>query len=626
MKNTLLCTFFLLFMVAFGTAQEFTYDSHRFQIEKSATVDPKDITEDWNVNLQNLEMPKPGGESIRAMLKARKDEMQKKYPRKSMPGIAKAADTTGGLPCLYVNRQFEGNPYDNRVPNDNDLAISNSGILVSVINSTIYMYDVEADVLLFDASLGAFTLPLNIQQSKFDPKMVYDPRTDRFILVFLNGNNYQTSKVIVCFSSSGNPLDPWHMYKLTGNPLNNDSWSDYPVVGISTDDLYIGINTFYNGSQNNSGFVESCFWQIDLDGGYNGDTTLATNYYSNILGGTGLDSIFNICPIQGGSNTYGPHMYLLSNRNLAMENDTVFIMKVTNSVASGNAQLQVTIAESNSNYFLPPESQQPNGHTFDTNDSRILGGFMEDDKIQFVQSTLDTATGTAAIYHGFIDNPDNNPTITANLITDTIVDYGFPNISYSGLNPGDTESIITFNHSSPVDTSGCSAMYFDNNGVYSNRTVLKKGFNYVDAITGIYERWGDYSGTQRRYNQPGTVWCAGSFGTTAKRNGTWITELRNDSVIHVSTPEPLSVALVNNLFPNPSTHQVTMQFTLEKTERVQIQLYNLQGQLVRTLLDGWAKKGQNEISFSNTYLTPGTYLLTITNGKEILHSKQLIKQ
>jgi len=65
---------------------------------------------------------------------------------------------------------------------------------------------------------------------------------------------------------------------------------------------------------------------------------------------------------------------------------------------------------------------------------------------------------------------------------------------------------------------------------------INEGQNYVDQHSGdagqTYERWGDYSGTQRKYNEPGKIWATGYYGDEFKRNATWVAELQSvDSTI-----------------------------------------------------------------------------------------------
>jgi hypothetical protein len=614
--------FFYILCIFFYLQVNAQYQQHKYSISFSTTINVSGISEDWSPSIQNLEMPKPGTHSNRAELMAIKEINEQRFPRKKENSLH---TEKSGINAPGVMKNFNGNAYNSRVPNDNDIAISNNGHLISVINSTIYIYDVTQDSLLKTFTLDAFAQPLGLPHSKYDPKVIYDPLADKFVMVFLSGFLDSTSNIIVAFSESNNANGNWNVYSLPGNPLNNSTWSDYPVIGISTHELFIGINTFTNGSTNNTGFTESCFWQIKLADGYNGNT-LNTAYYNNIKPApTQYDALFNICPVNGGSTSYGPDMYLLSNRNLSTESDTFYVLHISDTLP--NAVLSLDTIISTKKYFMPPTARQTNGHTFDTNDSRILAAFIENDTIQFVQSCLDTISGNAAVYHGFITNLSGSKQITANILSDTL-DLGFPNISYVGNGSGDMRAIINVNHSSATVFSGWSAYNFDGATTYSDRKEVKAGNTYVNILAGIYERWGDYSGSQRKYNETGVVWAVGSYGnlvsSTQRRNATWIAELTLSGASLNIKSEKTNNTL--SIFPNPATDLVHLNFNLQEAAYLHFNLYDVNGKLVKQVMREYVKRGENIFSFSLSPLSSGIYFLSIENEKEILFRQKVVKQ
>lgn len=620
MKKLLLLSISILTTTALFS-QQANWKSERYTFARDTVINMSEITEDWEVHLQNLEMPKPGSQSTRAQLYRLKEKAREKYPRKANTKVAFSPDIEYDTlnPILDVN--FEGNIAGGSVPNDNDMAISNDGLIVSAINSIVYMFDANnPDTLLLKRSLATFTTGLSFGISKFDPKVAYDPIADRFILVFLAGSTYQTSKIIIAYSQTNDPTGDWNSYTLKGNPLNNDTWSDYPVIAINNQELFIGFNTFTNGSSNNSGFVEGTFWQIDNLAGYAGDSLL-TKYYHHILCEcAGKDSaIFNVSPMKGGSIPYGPNMYLLATRNLSIESDTIFLMEVTGRVTDPSTTLKVKTLKSDNKYFLPPAAHQFGVHEFDTNDSRVLGGFYENGKIQFVTSTMDTSTGLAGVYHGFIEDPSSNaPHIYGNVISHPILDLGYPNISYSGRAPQDQEAIINVNHTADTVFSGFSAFYYTNKGTYSELMRIKAGETYVDRLSSDLERWGDYSGSQKKYNEEGTVWAVGSWGKQGKKHGTWIAEIHSPDSIRPVTYPPTTIAA----YPNPTTDLVFVNFDAEVDGDIEIAVFDVNGRLVKKLYTDRVKEGQNVFQFSTQPLPAGIYFVRgISGDKELFKSK-----
>ena len=135
---------------------------------------------------------------------------------------------------------------------------------------------------------------------------------------------------------------------------------------------------------------------------------------------------------------------------------------------------------------------------------------------------MDTNTGTAGIYHGIIYNYDINPYVESKILSDSIIDFGYPNIASTGINPNEKECIIGFNYTSVNDTNGISCLYMNNEKVYSHFTKLHRGTRAIDRLNGNIDRWGDYTGIQRKYDDPCRTWISGMFGKIGS-NGSWIT-------------------------------------------------------------------------------------------------------
>ncbi len=513
----------MLYAIPLLFGQQKTGRQTPYTIPKKATVDPKAARNEWMPVLQSLEMPDPVPGSDKARLRVIKEASRKRFPYRPRAKSAtlKQGHTPAQAPAIGMN--FEGNPFTVSVPNDNTLAVSNGGMLLSSINTTIYMFDLSLDSLVMDITLEAFAHPIDSLNNKFDPKALYDPIRDRFILVYLGGNSAAVTGIIVCFSATSDPTGAWHLFEIPGNPFGDNTWSDYPAISISPEELFITINLVREGEPWQTGFSQTLIWQIEKEGGYEGDTAITTVMWSDIMDDS--TNIRNMHPVKGGSYPYGPNAYFLSNKNFSMLSDTIYLMEITNTIASGEAELLVTRGHSSTAYGVPPNAKQANNHFFQTNDARVLGGLLEQGRIQFVSNTVDTSNGFAAVYHGFIDSLTTNPQFSGHIIGDTLLEFGYPNISYSGRHPCDQETIISFDHTAGDVFAGMSAIYYGNDRNYSDVFRLKDGAGFVDIQFGAVQRWGDYTGSQRKYDEPGTVWVSGTWGSANRENRTWISEL-----------------------------------------------------------------------------------------------------
>lgn len=492
---------------------------------------PAEADEDFNAKLTNLEAPSPDGDSYRSFLMRQKIESRKQFPIKQEP-LQSSKKKTSAQPSIgkgfpLTRTLFNGTTinYVGGIPNDNALAVSNGGIVLAGINSVIWAYDINSDSILYPT----YVISLNtvakgsLSDNFYDPKLIYDENADRFILVFLKNNVPSSSRIIVCFSKTNNPLDGWNVYTLPGNPLNNNRWTDFPAINITNDKFYVTGNLIVPGVSWQVGFDGSVIWEMDKQAGYNNDTNMTTELYAQVR----FNGKFtrNIHPVRGiGSSTNA--QYFLSNRNFDITNDTIFVMKIEDD------SLKVTMAKTSPNYGVPPNGRQQDTDLNDptkglqTNDGRVLGAITNDDWIQYVSTTVNPATGLAAIYHGIIQNPTmTNQTITGYIYGDDSLDFGYPNIAYTGNEYCDTEAIIGMNYTSPTHFPGVGAFYYSNDGSYSDFMRIKEGEDYTDRHSDSYERWGDYFGIQPKFDEPGKIWTAGYFGSAGNRNATWINEL-----------------------------------------------------------------------------------------------------
>jgi len=88
---------------------------------------------------------------------------------------------------------------------------------------------------------------------------------------------------------------------------------------------------------------------------------------------------------------------------------------------------------------------------------------------------------------------------------------------------------------------------------------------------------------------------------------------------------PRTLTLQQN-YPNPFNPSTQIRFSLPASKTVQLQVFDLLGRNVATLVDGPMTAGQHEVSFDASDLTSGLYLYTITAGQQrVSRTMTLIK-
>ncbi len=607
---------FLLLIASMASAQQ-PASSRIKQFPLKAVFHLGPGSDPWTPLLKNQQLPKPHPGAERACVSDIRRELDRKY-RSRRSGHAQAAKASATAPAMLNN--FIGNGFNLYVPNDNDIAVSNDGFVSSVNNTMIYGKNTVTNQVYSSVTLHSLVAALGLTQEEFDPKILYDPGSDRFILAFLNGFSDTTSNIILGFSQTNIPVGLWNFYTLPGDPLNNSLWTDFPMFSVSDRELFITVNLLYNDSSWQTGFDQTIIWQINKLNGYQGQS-LTTQLHTNIQ--YNGSQIRNLCPVKGGLVNYGPGAYFLSNRNFSPGNDTIFMVHVSDTIGSASQQVSIQALVSPLQYRMPVNADQLGStEKMLVNDARVMGAFLQDDKIQFVMTVLDTLSGYDGIYHGIINQVSSAPVITADIYNVPNTDIAYPNIAYAGYGAGDDRSVFGFLFASPSLFPGTAAASWDGSS-FSAHTVIRNGGGACNMLIGD-ERWGDYTGCQTRYNQPGFVWVNGSYTLFNGITRTWIAELSVTTAAGIENNAENGGA---ELYPNPSEDLSAIRFNNPVAGRITITIYDDSGKKVHELFRGALVAGENEISFRTGLLAPGLYMVVITDkdGNE-LSTEKLIKK
>ena len=69
-----------------------------------------------------------------------------------------------------------------------------------------------------------------------------------------------------------------------------------------------------------------------------------------------------------------------------------------------------------------------------------------------------------------------------------------------------------------------------------------------------------------------------------------------------------------HVFPNPATSSAEIKFTLVKSSSVSIELFNLEGQMMKNIYSGKLAAGENKMQLDVTGYASGMYLIKLTDG------------
>lgn len=583
----------------------------KFAAPLSGTAVLRNVESKYDAQVFNLEAPSPDGDDEKAELQQIKERITELYPYRKLPKT-NAKSTAAASPVVLASFKADSFP---GIPPDNYMAISATNQAISVINSSITTIDGSTGQINTRTSLYDFSASTGLSGQndyRYDPKVIYDPEADRFITVILNGINAY-NWIIFGFSQTNDPAGAWNFYKFYGDYDNDTTWFDYPTIAITHNEIFLsGNKILFNGSWQ-AGFRQSVIYQVRKSDGYSGAAQLTYNLWDSIAFNNNI-YLRNIFPVKGGAGPHGPGMYFLSNRNFDIQNDTVLLLKVTDTIG-GSPALNVTPLESNLSYGVPPNARQdssydPNMSRLATNDGRILGAYVENDEIQFVSASINPSTGSSGVYVGKITSVLNSPSLTASMFAIDTIDFGYPNISYTG-NQGGNTSIISFNYSGPHTFPGIGAIYYDGTQ-FSNLLKVKQGDSVIRVQFDL-QRWGDYTASQPVYGSIGKVWISGIYGRKNRAYGLQIAQLGTSAFAGIG--EKKQTAIATKTYPNPAWQYIQIEFETPREALVDFAIYDMQGKLVDRLKLCKCKKGRNILQFNIAALAAGNYILTGTDEK-----------
>jgi hypothetical protein len=94
-----------------------------------------------------------------------------------------------------------------------------------------------------------------------------------------------------------------------------------------------------------------------------------------------------------------------------------------------------------------------------------------------------------------------------------------------------------------------------------------------------------------------------------------------EMVSSIMTPSSFSL---NGATPNPFNPTTTISFTLPEVSRVHLNVYDMSGRLVTTLVNGQREAGSHQVTFDGSNMASGIYLYTLTAGSHSATGKMVL--
>ena len=418
-------------------------------------------------------------------------------------------------------KSFDGIPQQNGIPPDPYIAVGPNHI-ISIVNSVFCIWDKNGG-LLKTISGDQFFTPVVPGVSTFDPKILYDHFSKRWVMVWLHAD--QTNKkayFLLAVSASDNPLGNWCTWALPSS-LNGattvDQWGDYQGVGYDDSCIYITSNQF-----SNAGTFQYAKIRI----------VPKAQLYNNTAGAVVWNDLWNIqLPSYGGSifcvrpsiardHESGYYLTFIPNYSA----NFIAVYKISNPATSPSLSGNILTVN---NFYPASNAGQLGGGSMLLeggggqlrNEPKVM-----DNKMWLTHTVRNPyATSNSAVRYLQVDLTGAVPVLLKDQLLGASGFWHF----YSALDVDKDQNVaITYSRSGNTEYAGAYYTYgYRNDAALRNSNVLQAGrANYVKDYGSGRNRWGDYNGIIIDPSDSSSFWLFGEYVSAKDTWGTWTGEMR----------------------------------------------------------------------------------------------------
>ncbi len=486
----------------------------------------------------------------------------------SSPDLSKSLThrmKSNNLPSPTPDTTFEGIASNgNDIPPDTYSAIGPNQVMITT-NSDVKLTSKTGTQLATPVSLTSFWSAVGGSLSCFDPKCVYDPYSDRFIVTALSLDitNNSNSYLLVGASATNNPTGAWHLFKIVID-ATNQTWLDYPELGFNKNWIVVNGNLFSSSPSNFMNADVFIFNKANILAGTNAQHTLINN----------LTNDFSVCPLFTFDSTIND-MYCAEAYNGTSA--AISLFKITGTPTLPLFSLITTLngaipwASSINTTGADAGPQTGTAHKIDLDDDRISSGVYRNHSIWFSHNAYLPASAPTRcsiewwqvdtlgniIQNGLIDDPTSidtffvYPSIAVNQANDVVVGYSmlasnmYPSAAYSYRAASDSLSTMRLPY------------------------IFKHGTTYYyQTLAGPNNRYGDYSSTSVDPSDNQTFYTHQEYPFNTTTWATWIAKIYQCNVAPsapVLGPNSACNTGTTTFYVNPVPYATSYTWTVSGT-------------------------------------------------------------
>lgn len=422
------------------------------------------------------------------------------------------------------------------IPPDTYGAVGLDKVFVTV-NNNYKILNKTTGAQLSLVSMPSFWSPLGADGAgPFDPRTIYDPYNNRWILAAVSNGGAAASRVLLAISQTHDPQGSYNLYAFDPD-AGTTLWADYPTLGYNKNWIAIAVNNFTIAG---GAFSDSKIFVLDYP------TLLAGTATATAFAGSGLftfhfaetqsateNTLYGVNHVASGAATYRFHTIT------GTAAVPVLTVGASNLVRTGGGWTQPNGNVAPQTCITPP---CPGTLQFmDVGDARVSGNVVFRNNTIWYSQTVGLPSGVATrmgaqwtklnTSGAFLDGGRMEIPTATNANGEHW--YTYPSIAVNSSN--DVLMGMTKTESDGfAGAAYCFRYSTDAAGTMQDALVYKDGEDYYDKTASGRTRWGDYSHTVTDPLDDASFWtiqeyaklraAPSVFGTLAKW-GTWIAKV-----------------------------------------------------------------------------------------------------
>lgn len=396
-------------------------------------------------------------------------------------------------------------------PADCALAVGPKDV-VAAVNGGVSIFD-KKGALLVDRDLTEFFGAVTKGLAAFDPKAMFDPHSDRFIVVAVARDEPDGAKrrslLLVAVSNGAQAMDGFKVYALDASEKSGASplWADFPTLGADARGIYVGLNMFPWAKD---AFGWARLLVIDKPKLLKG--TVSVFNFSRLKDPDGTQS-FTVSPCR----TFGDPLteYLISTQIRGQSTEKKLVLWNLEWSSAGKPSLSAKLVAVTP-YRWPPAATQPDGSELATGDIRMGDAVFRSGSVYCSFTTAQE--GRSAVQWVQIT------AATGKVLQQGVIANGTASLAYSSLQPNSVGDLALTCTATGSNLAPSIAILRRNAsdalgtfGKYSVHVVGKS------SQSGKDQRWGDYSAMAVDPTDSKALWA---HAQTTESAQAWKTHLR----------------------------------------------------------------------------------------------------